>query len=149
MGQDESATARSLTSSCDAFFAGHLEGDGTTDRRAEYNALDWLATPPKSGLPTGFRLLCVAPHEPSWIALSLKLDAVGCHDARLRWVSTSSEAMTVLRNDVFDGIVICHEPAAQSFEWDSTNLLRDSRQVCHRFRDGQPAAVLSAASLRL
>lgn len=127
MGQDESTIARSLTSSCDAFFAGHLDADGPAAHAQENSALDWLATPPKSGLPTGFRLLCVAPHEPSWIALSLKLDAVGCHDARLRWVSTSAEAMTVLRNDVFDGIVICHESAAQSFEWDSINLLRAIR----------------------
>ena len=127
MRQDESAAARSLTSSCDAFFAGHLEADAPAAHGQNNRALDWLETPPQSGLPTGFRLLCVAPHEPSWIALSLKLDAVGCHDARLRWVSTSAEAMTVLRNDVFDSIAICHESAAQSFEWDSINLLRAIR----------------------
>ena len=88
--------------------------------------LDWLAEPPKSGLPSGFRLLCAAPEEPSWIALSLQLDAIGCHDSRLRWVSTSSEAMTALRNEVFDCIAIGHIPD-QYPDWDAFNLLRAVR----------------------
>lgn len=88
--------------------------------------LDWLAEPPKSGLPSGFRLLCAAPEEPSWIALSLQLDAIGCHDSRLRWVSTSSEAMTALRHEVFDCILICYMPDRYP-DWDAFNLLRAVR----------------------
>lgn len=29
-------------------------------------------------LPTRLRLLCVAPSEPSWVGLTLQLDAEGC-----------------------------------------------------------------------
>lgn len=67
---------------------------------------EWLAAPPSSGLPPEFRLLCVGPTEPDWIGLTLQLDAVGCLDPKFRWVSSASEAMTLLRNENFDCIVI-------------------------------------------
>lgn len=90
--------------------------------------LDWLnEPPPQSGLPVGFRLLCVAPKEPSWIGLALRLDAIGCHDARLKWVSTSPEAMTTLRNEVFDCIVLVHQGCSGQADWDSINLLNAIR----------------------
>lgn len=90
-------------------------------------SLDWLSTPPQSGLPVGFRLLCVAANEPSWIGLALRLDGVGCHDSRLKWVSTSSEAMTVLRNEVFDVIVLAYSANNGHSEGDLVNLLHAIR----------------------
>ncbi len=90
--------------------------------------LDWLnEPPPQSGLPVGFRLLCVAATEPSWIGLSLRLDGIGCHDSRLKWVSTASEAMTTLRNEVFDCIVLTQHVRSGQADWDTINLLNAIR----------------------
>lgn len=77
----------------------------TEDHNSAQNT-EWLAAPPSSGLPPEFRLLCVGPTEPDWIGLTLQLDAVGCLDPRFRWVNSASEAMTLLRNENFDCIVI-------------------------------------------
>jgi hypothetical protein len=57
-------------------------------------------------LASGLRLLCVAPVEPSWINLSLQLDAEGCHEPQFRWVSTAQETLTVLRSENFDCLVM-------------------------------------------
>lgn len=57
-------------------------------------------------LPTRLRLLCVGPREPSWIGLTLLLDAEGVFEPLFRWVSTSSEALTLLRDDPFDAVLI-------------------------------------------
>ena len=56
-------------------------------------------------LPTHLNLLCIGPEEPSWIALSLHLDALGCHEPRLVWVSTGQEALSILRHESFDCIL--------------------------------------------
>ncbi|MEX0702420.1 MAG: hypothetical protein WD069_10030 [Planctomycetales bacterium] len=62
------------------------------------------------GAPAGgmsrLRLLCIASHEPAWTNLALQLDAAGCHEPRFRWVATSSAALTALRNESFDCILI-------------------------------------------
>lgn len=87
--------------------------------------LSWLASPPARSKLAGFRLLCAAPEEPSWIRLSLQLDAIGCHDARLKWVSAATEAMTLLRHEVFDAIVVQHNQ--QRSDWDTGNFIRAIR----------------------
>ena len=58
-------------------------------------------------LPPRLRLLCVSPQEPTWVSLSLQLDAAGCVEPRFRWVSTSAEALAILRDDSFDCVLIC------------------------------------------
>jgi hypothetical protein len=89
---------------------------------------DWLAAPPSSGLPPEFRLLCVGPTEPDWIGLTLQLDAVGCNDPRFKWVSSASEAMTVLRNENFDCIVIeCWPTNLDDVRWDAPDLVHAIR----------------------
>ena len=57
-------------------------------------------------LPSRLRLLCVCPVEPSWVSLSLILDAERCHQPHFRWVSTSSEALALLRNESFDCVLV-------------------------------------------
>lgn len=90
--------------------------------------LGWLQEPPlPSGLPVGFRLLCVSASEPSWIAITLRLDAIGCHDSRLKWVSSAAEAMTTLRHEVFDGIILTHHMTSGQSEWDTIHLLNAIR----------------------
>lgn len=75
---------------------------------------DWLAVPPRTSLNRDLRLLCVGPEEPDWIGLSLQLDAVGCVDPQMKWVSTASETMTLLRNESFHAIIIsCDDPSAE------------------------------------
>lgn len=87
---------------------------------------DWLSAPPQSGLPPGFRLLCIGMIEPDWVGLSLQLDAVGCHDPRLRWVSQATEAITILRRESFDCLVIGVEFTGQRL-WDAESLIRAVR----------------------
>jgi hypothetical protein len=57
-------------------------------------------------LPSRLRLLCVGPREPSWIGLTLQLDAEGGIEPQFRWVSTAAEALTLLRDDPFDAVLI-------------------------------------------
>lgn len=57
-------------------------------------------------LPTRLRLLCVGPREPSWFGLTLQLDAEGVFEPHFRWVSTAAEALTLLRDDPFDAVLI-------------------------------------------
>lgn len=57
-------------------------------------------------LPSRLRLLCVSAREPSWIGLTLQLDAAGGVEPQFRWVSSSAEALAVLRDDPFDVVLI-------------------------------------------
>ncbi len=61
----------------------------------------------QSDLPVRLRLLCIGSDEPSWVNLSLQLDAEGCSQPHIRWVSTTNEALSLLRKESFDCIVIC------------------------------------------
>jgi len=58
--------------------------------------------------PARLRLLCIGPQEPNWISLTLKLDAEGCLEPQFRWVSTSTEAIALLREESFDCILLEH-----------------------------------------
>jgi hypothetical protein len=99
----------------------------TEDQFSTQNT-DWLAAPPSGGLPPEFRLLCVGPTEPDWIGLTLQLDAVGCIDPRFRWASSASEAMTLLRNENFDCIVIeCWPTNLDTVGWDASDLVHAIR----------------------
>lgn len=57
-------------------------------------------------LPTRLRLLCIGAVEPSWVGLTLALDARGCVEPSFNWVSTASEALTLLRDESFDCLLI-------------------------------------------
>lgn len=57
-------------------------------------------------LPARLRLLCVGSREPSWIGMTLQLDAEGGIEPQFRWASTAAEALTLLRDDPFDAVLI-------------------------------------------
>ena len=92
----------------------------------EIETEDWLSRPPQSGLPPGFRLLCIGAHEPDWVGLTLQLDAVGCHDPRMKWVTEAAAAMSLLRNETFDCLVVS-PPSALDRLWDAESLVRAIR----------------------
>jgi len=66
----------------------------------------------ESGLRRELRLICVSPVEPSWIRLTLRLDAAGCTEPRLRWVRTAADALAALREHHLDAILIWTGPFA-------------------------------------
>src|SRR5579872_3897802 len=57
-------------------------------------------------LPTRLRLLCVGSVEPSWVSLTLQLDALGCVEPNFKWVSTANEALALLRDESFDCLLV-------------------------------------------
>ncbi len=101
-------------------------------------------------LPTRLRLLCVAPSEPSWVGLTLQLDAEGVFEPQFRWVSTPNEALTLLRDDTFDVVLIAavsadeDQPHGASPGSDRTNrpLARSGSS-----ENSHPDAFAEAASL--
>lgn len=52
------------------------------------------------------RLLCIGATEPSWISLTLHLDAAGCLEPQFRWTTTAHETLAALRDESFDCILI-------------------------------------------
>ncbi|MBS0264045.1 MAG: response regulator [Planctomycetes bacterium] len=79
------------------------------------------------GLPNRLRLLCVGSSEPSWISLALNLDALGCHEPSFRWVSTANEALSLLRDESFDCLLLRTTAARSSAEEDPLTLARGIR----------------------
>lgn len=59
-------------------------------------------------LPPRLRLLCIGALEPSWVSLTLQLDAEGCMEPIFQWVSTAGEALALLRKESFDCLLINH-----------------------------------------
>lgn len=57
-------------------------------------------------IPARFRTLFISEQRPDWVGFALRLDAVGCTGPRLEWVSTSEEALRLLRNDSYDCLLI-------------------------------------------
>lgn len=57
-------------------------------------------------MPTRLRLLCVGNVEPSWVSLTLQLDALGCVEPNFKWVSTANEALALLRDESFDCLLV-------------------------------------------
>ena len=68
----------------------------------------------RSGLPNRLRLLCIAPREPSWVALLLNLDAAGCHEPRLHWCASAAEAVAAAREETSDCILVGEDPSNRS-----------------------------------
>lgn len=64
------------------------------------------ATEPRRTLPAQLRLLCVSAAEPSWTVLALLLDKHGCHEPQFRWCGGGAQALSLLREETFDCLVV-------------------------------------------
>ena len=78
-------------------------------------------------LPTRLRLLCVGSVEPSWVSLTLQLDALGCVEPNFKWVSTANEALALLRDESFDCLLVRVNPGSQAPADDPLALARGIR----------------------
>ncbi len=67
-------------------------------------------SPGREVLPSGLRLLCVGASEPSWVGLTLQLDARGSHEPKFRWVATPAEALAILAEESFDCLLLRYQP---------------------------------------
>jgi hypothetical protein len=59
------------------------------------------------------RLLCLSASDPAWLPLTLQLQAAGCSDQQLRWVSSPGEALGMMREEGFDCLLVAaqeHRP---------------------------------------
>jgi len=85
----------------------------------------WGASPlaAQAELPGRLRLLAIAPCEPSWVNLTLQLDAQRCVEPRFVWVSTGSEALAVLRDESFDCILFNIESESQRDDGSRTDSI--------------------------
>jgi len=57
-------------------------------------------------LPATLRLLCVSESEPSWTLLALLLGQHGCHEPQFRWCDSLLQALSALRDETFDCLII-------------------------------------------
>jgi hypothetical protein len=62
--------------------------------------------PAQAALPAGVRLLCVAEVEPSWVGLTLQLDALGGVSPFIKWLSRPADVLRLLRDETFDCVVL-------------------------------------------
>ncbi len=77
------------------------------DELSLFSDADAANVPATTGeLSARLRLLCVGSREPSWINLTLQLDAEGGIEPQFRWVASAADALTLLRDDTFDCVVI-------------------------------------------
>jgi hypothetical protein len=60
----------------------------------------------RGALPAQLRLLCVSTAEPSWTVLALLLDKHGCHEPQFRWCETGAQALSLLREETFDCLIV-------------------------------------------
>ena len=60
-------------------------------------------------LPSRLRMLCVGVLEPSWVSLTLKLDAAGCFEPSFLWANSTNDAVSALRSEVFDCVIVALE----------------------------------------
>ncbi|MSR59817.1 MAG: hypothetical protein EXS05_19630 [Planctomycetaceae bacterium] len=99
--------------------------------RAEANASEILKSSGREidpgELPTRLRLLCVGAVEPSWVGLTLSLDARGCVEPSFNWVSTANEALTLLRDESFDCLLIRTQGLLEQGDHDPLALARGIR----------------------
>lgn len=79
------------------------------------------------GLPTRLRLLCVGSVEPSWVSLTLQLDALGCVEPNFKWVSTANEALALLRDESFDCLLVRIQPGRSGVGDEPLSLARGIR----------------------
>ncbi len=80
-------------------------------------------------IPPRCKMLFVSDRRPDWVGLALRLDSIGCLEPRFEWVPTSEEALTLLRNDNYDCLLIGMESETRSTQLELLNAVRVSG--CH------------------
>tara|TARA_R110002111_G_scaffold258083_1_gene326841 strand:+ start:77947 stop:78978 length:1032 start_codon:yes stop_codon:yes gene_type:complete len=80
-------------------------------------------------IPPHCKMLFVNDRRPDWVGLALRLDSMSCPEPRFEWVSTSEEALTLLRNDNYDCLLIGVESETKSTQLELLNAIRVSG--CH------------------
>lgn len=80
-------------------------------------------------IPPRLKVLFVSAQKPAWVGLALRLDAIGCPEPRFEWVSTSEEALTLLRNDSFDCLLLQLDADTKTNQLVLLNAIRMSG--CH------------------
>ncbi len=64
-------------------------------------------TPNESAsLPSRLRFLCVGQAAPSWVSLTLQLDAHGCFEPSYVWADSVNQAVSAMRGEVFDCVIV-------------------------------------------
>lgn len=89
-------------------------------------------------IPSGFKVLFISEVRPIWVGLALRLDAIGCSEPRFEWVSTAEEALTQLRNDSYDCLLIEIDNVLKKSRLELLNAIRISG--CH-----EPVVLLLSA----
>jgi len=80
-------------------------------------------------IPPRLKMLFVCNRRPDWVGLALRLDAIGCPEPRFDWVSTSEEAITLLRNDSYDCLLLGIDSETKTNQLELLNAIRVSG--CH------------------
>ena len=72
------------------------------------------------------KALFISRVRPVWVGLALRLDAIGCSEPRFEWVSTAEEALTQLRNDSYDCLLIEIDSETRKSRLELLNAIRIS-----------------------
>ena len=80
-------------------------------------------------IPPRMKVLLISGKRPVWVGLALRLDAIGCAEPRFGWVSTSEEALTLLRNESYDCLLIGIDFETKTKQLELLNAIRSSG--CH------------------
>jgi len=80
-----------------------------------------------AALPIHMRVLCLSDSEPSWVPLTLQLDAAGCLEPKFHWTSEATDALTLLGQQSFDCIVLIASEAACRLRTEMLKLMRAIR----------------------
>lgn len=70
------------------------------------------------------RLLCVSPAEPSWVGITMQLGGSGVDEPQFRWSSTPQEALTFLRCEIFDAVLLVMNESGDGRVFDSLQVTR-------------------------
>lgn len=77
-------------------------------------------------IPSRLKMLFISEKRPVWVSLALRLDAIGCADPRFEWASTSEEALSLLRNESYDCLLMGIDPGSKTNQLELLNAIRVS-----------------------
>ncbi len=80
----------------------------------------------QSLIPHRLKLLFVSNRKPIWVGLALKLDAIGCSEPRFDWASSSEEALSLLRDDGYDCLLLAVNSESRKDQLELLNAIRVS-----------------------